>query len=184
MPQSLSLTPPVPRPSAALIDALASREIHGMVAWGVRAEARDIEPRIECRPRLHYSPRLSELTEVRQDSRQIEMRSGVISVGFKAPAQPNDRFGVGALPKFGDTDIQSPDIDGVITGREMERPLYVGFGLPGSTEPKLPKSDVRVPVGPFPIQCQRPLVFGDALSRAVRKSLHKAQDEMSSWMVR
>jgi hypothetical protein len=36
----------------------------------------------------------------------------------------------------------------------------------------------------FRIQCQRPLVFGDALSRAVRKSLHKAQDEMSYGMVR
>jgi hypothetical protein len=32
------------------------------------------------------------------------MRAAVISVGLKAPAPPNDRFGVGALPRFGETD--------------------------------------------------------------------------------
>ena len=105
-----------------------------MVARGVSAIAADTETRIERKARLRCSPCLIQLPDVRQDSRQIEMRSGVISVGFKAPAQPNNRFGVGAVPKFGDTDIQSPDIDGVIAGREAERLLDMGFGFPAPTQ--------------------------------------------------
>jgi hypothetical protein len=59
--------------------------MHGIVAWGVRAKAADSETRIERKARLRCSPRLIQLIEVRQDSRQIEMRN-VISVGLKAPA--------------------------------------------------------------------------------------------------
>ena len=55
----------------------------------------------------------------------------------------------------------------------------MGFGFPAPTEIKLRNPDVRVRLGQIPIQRQRPLAFGDALSRAVRKDLHKAQDEMS-----
>jgi hypothetical protein len=95
----------IPKPSPfrhpghpqALIDALASREIYGMVAWGVSAVAADTETRIERKARLRCSPRLIQFTDVRQDRRQIEMRNGVISVGFKAPAQPNNRFGLWVL---------------------------------------------------------------------------------------
>ena len=75
-----------------------------MVAWGVRAKATDAETRIERKARLRCSPCLIQLTDMRQDGRQIDLRNGVIWVGFKAPAQPNNRFGVGALPKFGLTD--------------------------------------------------------------------------------
>jgi hypothetical protein len=42
-------------------------------------------------PALGRSPCLVQLTDVRQDSRQIEMRNGVISVGFKAPRGSNLR---------------------------------------------------------------------------------------------
>jgi hypothetical protein len=124
-----------------------------MVAWGISAKAADAETRIERETRLHCSPCLVQLTGVRQDSRQIEMRIGVISVGFKAPAQPNNRFSVGALPKFGETDPHRPEIDGGITGREAERLLDMGFGFPAPTEKKLRKPDVRVPgpnSGPSP----------------------------------
>jgi hypothetical protein len=74
-----------------------------MAARGVGAITTNTETRIERKARLRCSLCLIQLTDVRQDSRQIEMRKGVISVGFKAPAQPNNRFGVGAVPKFGDT---------------------------------------------------------------------------------
>ena len=135
MAQSLSLSPfRHPGQPQALIDALASREIHGMVAWGVSAIAADSETRIERKARLHCSPCLIQLTEVRQGSSEIEMRSGVISVGLKAPAQPNNRFGIGALPKFGETDKHAPDIDVCIAGREAERLLDMGFGFPAPTE--------------------------------------------------
>src|SRR6516162_1362830 len=112
----------------ALIDALASCEIHGIVAWVVSAIAPDSETRIERKARLRRSPCLIQLTDERQGGRKIEMRIGEISVGLKAPAQPNNRFGVGAVPKFGETDNQSPDIDVGIAGREAERLLYMGFG--------------------------------------------------------
>jgi hypothetical protein len=69
-----------------------------MVAWGVRAMAADAETRIERKARLHCCPCLIQLTDERQGGREIEMRTGVISVGLKAAAQPNNRFGVGALP--------------------------------------------------------------------------------------
>src|SRR6516225_7445007 len=108
----------------ALIDALASREKHGMAAWGVSAIAADSETRIERKARLRCSPCLIQLTDERQGSREIEMRHGIIAVGLKAPAQPNKRFGVAALPKFGKTDKQTPDVDGCIAGRETERLLH------------------------------------------------------------
>src|SRR5215470_16839404 len=142
-----------------------------MVAWGVRAIAADTETRIERKARLHCCPRLIQLTDLRQDSRQSEMHKGVISVAFKASAQPNKRFGVGALPKFGLTGKQTPDIDVGIVGREAERLLHMGFGFPAPTKKKLCSSDVAPRLGQIPIERQRPLAFGDALSRAVRKSL-------------
>ena len=107
------------------------------------------------------------------------MRTGVIWVGLKAPAQPNNRFGVCALPKFGLTDKQTPDIDEWIAGRETERLLHMGLGFPAPTEIKLRNPDAPVRHGQIPIQRQRPLALGDALGSAVRKSLQKAQDEMS-----
>jgi len=122
-----------------------------MIAWGVSAIAADTETRIERKARLRCSPCLIQLTDVRQDSRQIEMRTGVISVGFKAAAQPNRRFGVGALPKFGETDKQTPDIDDCVAGREAERLLHMGFGFPAPPEMKLRNPDVRVRPGQIPI---------------------------------
>src|SRR5215475_9610857 len=115
-----------------------------MIAWGVSAIAADTEIRIERKARLRYSPCIVQLTDLRQDSRKSEMRKGVISVGFKASAQPNKRFGVGALPKFGLTGKQTPDIDVGITGRDAERLLYMGFGFPTPTEKKLRSPDVAV----------------------------------------
>ena len=47
-----------------------------MVAWGVSAIAADSETRIERKARLRCSPGLIQLTEVRQGSREIEMRMG------------------------------------------------------------------------------------------------------------
>ena len=108
-----------------------------MVAWRVSTKAADTETRIECKPQLRNSPRLIQLTDVRQDSREIEMPQGIISVGLKAPAQPNKRFGVGVLSKFGLTDIRTPDIDECIAGRETERLLDMGFGFPAPPEIKL-----------------------------------------------
>ena len=96
--------------------------------------AADSETRIERKARLRCSPCLIQLTDERQGGREKEMRTGVISVGLKAPAQPNNRFGVGALPKFGETDKQTPDIDECIAGREAERLLDMGFGFPAPTE--------------------------------------------------
>jgi hypothetical protein len=107
------------------------------------------------------------------------MPNGEVPVGLRAPAQPNNRFGVGAVRKFGETDIHRPDVDAGIAGREPERLLGMGFGFCALTEKELRSPDIRVRSGQIPIQRQRPLAFGDALSRAVRKSLHKAQDEMS-----
>ena len=75
-----------------------------MVAWGISAEAADTETRIERKARLRCSPGLIQLTEVRQGSSEIEVPHGEISVSLKAPAQPNNRFGVSAAPKFGKTD--------------------------------------------------------------------------------
>src|SRR6516165_7016473 len=43
--------------------------------------------------------------------REIEMPYGIVLVSLKAPAQPNNRFGVCALPEFGLADKQTPDID-------------------------------------------------------------------------
>ena len=60
----------------------------------------------------------------------------------------------------------------------------MGFGFLAPTEKKLREPDKRVSAGQIPIQRQRPLAFCDALSRAVRKNLHKAQDAMSRGMVR
>src|SRR6516225_4185572 len=94
------------------------------------------------------------------------MRTGVISVGFKAAAQPNHRFSVGALPKFREANKYSPDIDACVAGREAERLLHMGFGFPAPPEIKLRTPDVRVRAGQIPIQRQRPLAFCDALSRA------------------
>ena len=48
----------------------------------------------------------------------------------------------------------------------------MGFGFLAPTEKKLRNPDVRVRPGQIPIQRQRPLAFGDALSRAVRINLH------------
>src|SRR6516164_7819992 len=155
-----------------------------MVTWAVSAIPADSETRIERKAGLRCSPCLIQLTDKRQGGREIEMRHGIIAVGLKAAAQPNTRFGVGALPKFGEADKQTPDIDACIAGRETERLLYMGFSFPAPTEKKLRSPDVRVRAGQIPIQRQRPLAFGDALSRAVRKRLHKAQDEMSQGMVR
>src|SRR6516162_10998855 len=143
-----------------------------MAAWGVSAIAADSEIRIERKARLRCSPCLTQLTNERQGSREVEMRTGVISVGLKAPAQPNKGFGVGALPKFGETDKQTPNIDACIPGREAEGVLHMGFRFPAPPEMKLPNPDVRVRSRQIPIQRQRPLAFGDALSRAVRENLH------------
>src|SRR6516225_10835991 len=112
------------------------------------------------------------------------MPKGVVSVGLNAPAQPNNRLGVGALPKLGGTDKVSPNIDVDIAGREAERVLHMGFGFPAPTEKKFRSPDARVRAGQIPIQRQRPLAFCDALSRTVRIYLHGAQDEMSYGMVR
>src|SRR4029077_7347699 len=105
-----------------------------MVAWVAGAVAADTETRIERKARLRCSPRLIQLTDVRQHSGQIEMRIGVISVGLKAPAQTNNCFGVGAVPKFGETDKHSPGRDVGIAGREAERLLHMGFSFPAPTE--------------------------------------------------
>jgi hypothetical protein len=75
-----------------------------MVAWGISAVAADTETRIERKARLRCSPGLIQLTEVRQGSSEIEVPNGEISVSLKAPAQPNNRFGFSAAPKFGETD--------------------------------------------------------------------------------
>src|SRR5215472_12507639 len=101
-----------------------------MFAWGVSAIPADSETRIERKARLRRSPCLIQLTDERQGSREVEMRTGVISVGLKAPAQPSNRFGVGALPKFGDADKRSPDIDECIAGREAEGVLHMSFRFP------------------------------------------------------
>ena len=55
----------------------------------------------------------------------------------------------------------------------------MGFGFPTPTEIKLRNPDARVRLCQIPIQRQCPLAFGDALSRAVRERLHKAEDAMS-----
>src|SRR5690242_6424997 len=115
-----------------------------MFAWGVSAIPADSETRIERKARLRCSPCLIQLTDERQGSREVEMRTGVISVGLKAPAQPNNRFGVGALPKLGEADKQTPDIDECIAGRETKRLLHMGFGFPTPTEIKLRNPDARV----------------------------------------
>ena len=63
----------IPKPSPfrhpghahALNDAVASREIHGMVAWGVSAIAANTETRIERKARLRGSPCLIQFTDER-----------------------------------------------------------------------------------------------------------------------
>ena len=109
--------------------------------------AADSETRIERKARLHCSPCLIQLTDERQGGREIEMRTGVISVGLKAPAQPNNRFGVGALPKFGETDKHGPDIDECIAGREAEGVLDMSFRFRAPTQIKLRNPDARVRAG-------------------------------------
>src|SRR3974390_3854723 len=101
-----------------LINALPSREIHRKVAWGVHAIAADTETRIERKAGLRCCPCLNQLTDERQGGREVEMRTGAISVSLNAPAHPNKCFGVGALPKFGETDKQTPNIDECIAGGE------------------------------------------------------------------
>src|SRR6516225_2722338 len=136
---------PIPKPlpfrhpgqPKGLINALASREIHRTITWGVSAMPADSETRIEREARLHCSPCLIQLTDERQGGREIEMRTGVISVGLKAPVQPNNRFGVGALPKLGETDKHSPDIDECIAGREAEGVLHKNFRFPALPQIKL-----------------------------------------------
>ena len=151
----------------------------GWLLGGVSAIAADSETRIERKARLRCSPRLIQLTDERQGSREIEMRNGIISVGLKAPAQPDNRFGVGALPKFGETDKHTSSIDECIARREAECLVDMSFGFPAPTKKKLREPDERVRRGQIPIQRQCPLAFCDALSRAVRKNLHEAQDAMS-----
>ena len=60
-------------------------------------------------PALHRSPRLIQLAEPRQCSREMEMRDGIISVCVEAPAQPDDRFGIGIELHLGEAD--KPSID-------------------------------------------------------------------------
>src|SRR5262245_28282005 len=121
-----------------------------MVAWSVGSKPADRETRIKHKASARRRPCLIQLTDARQGSREIERRNGVISVRLKAPAKPNNCFGVSALPQFGETRKQTPDIDECIAGRETERLLHMGFGFFASTEKKLRSPDAYVRSGQIP----------------------------------
>ena len=93
------------------------------------------------------------------------MREGIISVGLDAPAQPSDRFLVGAEQQFGETDKHHPPVGIGIARREAKRLVDMGLGLRAATEKKLGETDEGMSVGQIAIQRQRLLAFGDALGR-------------------
>ena len=72
---------------------------------------------------------------------------GHIAVGIDAPAQPRDRFRVGAELQFGDTGNRHPPEGGDIAGRETERLVDIGLGFRAASEKKLGPTDASVSLG-------------------------------------
>ena len=64
------------------------------------------------------------------------MRDGMISVGLDAPAQPGNRFHVGAERQLGETDKHRPPVGVVIARREAKRLVDMGLGLLAAAEKK------------------------------------------------
>ena len=93
------------------------------------------------------------------------MQDGMISVGFDAPAQPGNRFRVGAERQLGETDKHRPPVGVVIARREAKRLVDMGLGFLAATESKLGETDERVSVCQIAIQCQCAFALSNALDR-------------------
>jgi hypothetical protein len=65
-----------------------------MIASRAGAIATDRETRMKLKARACCSACLTQLTEVRQRSGEIEVRYRKISVGLDGSSQPYDRFGI------------------------------------------------------------------------------------------
>ena len=80
--------------------------------------------------------------------------------------------------------IHEPSVGQDVARRKAECLVDVGFGFCASTKKKLGVPDESMSAGQIAIQRQRLLAFSDALSCAVRKNLHEAQDQVGQGMVR
>src|SRR5258705_6595132 len=141
-----------------------------MVTGRCVAIARDSEVRLKRKARLHCSPRLIHLTEIRKGEGEIEGRKGIVSVGLDGPPQPYSRLSVGPLPHLGDTGITHPHVYSTVAGRETKRLANMGFGFGALTNKIFHHADARVRIGQVSIQHQRPFAFSHALSHSVRES--------------
>ena len=82
--------------------------------------------------------------------------------------QPSDRFGVGTELQLGDAGEHDPPERESIARRETECLSDMGLGFRAATNNTC-QADETVRDGQISVQRQRPLAFGDALSRSVRK---------------
>src|SRR5215831_14278218 len=91
-------------------------------------------PAIERKSCLHGRSRLVHLAEPRENSRETEMRGGVISVCLKTPAQPSCCFGVGIERHLGESDPYEPPVGMRVTRRKAKRLNNVSFGFRAATK--------------------------------------------------
>src|SRR5262249_43961197 len=138
---------------------------------------------IERKPRIHGSPRFVQLSEPREHGREIEMRDGIIPICVEAPAHPDGCSGIVTELRLGKANIYHPAGGNGVAGREAECLVDVSFGFCASTKKELGQTDKRMSAGQIAIQRQRLFAFGDAMSCAVHKNLHKTQRRVSQCVV-
>ena len=151
-----------------LTNALAAGEVNRVVTRSASAIAAHRKSRVECKSRLRGGPRLALRSEKRLGRGESEMADGIVVVAFETPAQPSDRFRIGAQAQLGKADPHHPVASSRIAGRQAECLVNVGLGLSCETKLVLAVTYIRMRQSPISIQHQGLLAFGYTLGGAVR----------------
>ena len=93
--------------------------------------------RIERKSCLCGCSRLVHLAKPRENSRELEMRDGVVSVCLKAAAQPGKCFDVGVERHLGNANPRDPTVGIRVARGKAQRLVDVSFGFCEATEKKL-----------------------------------------------
>ena len=146
--------------------------------------AGDGEGRVEHEAGLDRGTRLFEPAKPGKGRGQVEMRLGIIPVGFDRPAAPQD--GLLAIPQvvFRDANFGQPRIGRHIARAQAKRLVDVSLGFLGATGKDLAKADEGMSVGKIAVQRQRMLAFGDPLDGPLRQNLDVAEKRMAACVVR
>src|SRR6266478_1322908 len=115
-----------------LKEALAPRK-EGRIVTHSASSTANVESWIERKPCLCRSTRFLQRAEQRKCGGQLEMRDGIIPVGFEAPAQPCHCFNVGAKNQLGYASVEHPPKGIRIAGREPKSFLDMTLGFRAST---------------------------------------------------